>query len=218
MSAKDVYGRLASHRSVLAIGAHPDDVEVGCFGTLLKHKFVGDNVTVAVTTKGGYGDRSWDKISSEAKVASQILGVEYIVLDNPIGHYQMNWKTVTEIDDLISALDVDTIYAVWHGDSHQDHRLTFQNVLAACRTRKIRNLLCYELSDYSYRSQETFQARYFVDITDFIQDKTKAVRAYSSYVTERHIEAIIGLAKHRGLACGAEYAESFEPIFCVWKK
>ena len=203
--------------SVLAVGAHPDDLEVGCFGTLLKHKSVGDSVAVAITTKGGYGNRTWEQIRDEAEVASKILGAEYKILDNRIGHYEMNWKTVGELDKIIAEHDVDTVYTVWHGDSHQDHQLTFKNVLAACRTKKIRNLYCYEQSEYSYRSQSTFDARYFVDISQYFEAKLEAVKAYKSYITENHLEAIRGLARHRGLACGAQYAEAFEPMFTIWK-
>jgi len=204
-------------RSVLAVGAHPDDVEVGCFATLLKHKSVGDKVVVAVTTKGGYGHRTWNQIRSEAKVASRILGVDYIFLENRIGHYEMTWKTVGELDQIISENKTDTVYTVWHGDSHQDHQLTFKNVLAACRTKKIENLYCFEQSEYSYRSQATFDARRFVDISPFIEKKLEAIRAYKSYVTPAHIEAVKGLARHRGLACAVGYAEAFEPIFTMWK-
>ena len=203
--------------SVLAVGAHPDDVEVGCFGTLLKHRSCGDKVTVAITTKGGYGNRSWEKIETEFAESSKVLGAPYVILNNRIGHYEMNWKTVTELDDIIADNSVDTVYTVWHGDSHQDHQLTFRNVVAACRTKKIRNLYCFELSDYSYRSQATFDARYFVDISPYFEKKIKAIKAFKSYITPRHVEAVRGLARHRGLACGAEFAEAFEPIFSIWK-
>lgn len=208
---------VAGRRSVLAVGAHPDDIEVGCFGTLLKHRSVGDRVAVVITTRGGYGDRSWEQITAEAKEASDVLGVDYIILDNKIGHYEMNWKTVGEIDDMISEHAVDLVYTVWHGDSHQDHQMTFKNVLAACRTKQVSNLHCFEMSEYSYRSHSTFDARHFVDITHFIDAKIKAAKSYKSYIGPQHVEAILGLAKHRGFACGAEYAEAFEPIFTMWK-
>ncbi|HEX9908549.1 MAG TPA: PIG-L deacetylase family protein [Thermoplasmata archaeon] len=202
---------------VLAVGAHPDDIEVGCAGTLLKHKSLGDDLVIAITTQGGYGGRSWGQIQAEALKASNVLGTEYIILDNKIGHYEMNWKTVGELDKIISEHKIDTVYSVWHGDSHQDHRLTFQNVLAACRRKLIQNLYCYELSDYSYRSQDTFNARFFVDISDYMDKKIESVKCYKSYITDQHIEAVLGLAKHRGLACGSEYAEAFEPLFNIWK-
>jgi LmbE family N-acetylglucosaminyl deacetylase len=202
---------------VLAVGAHPDDIEVGCIGTLLKHKACGDELVVAITTQGGYADRSWEQIKCEARRASSILGTDYTILDNKIGHYEMNWKTVGELDKIISDFNIDTVYSVWHGDSHQDHRLTFQNVLAACRKKSIRNLYCYELSDYSYRSQSTFNARLFVDISDYMEKKIKSLKCYKSYITKQQIQAVLGLAKHRGLACGSEYAEAFEPLFSIWR-
>ena len=206
-----------SPSSVLAVGAHPDDVEVGCFGTLLKHRRLGDKVTVAITTQGGCGNRTWEQVSREAENASRILGVDYIILNNKNGHYEMNWKTVGELDEIVSKHSVDTVYTVWHGDSHQDHQLTFKNVLAACRTKKVENLYCFEQSEYSYRSQATFDARFFVDISPLLEKKLEAIRAYKSYVTPAHIEAVKGLARHRGLACATEYAEAFEPIFMMWK-
>ena len=95
--------------------------------------------------------------------------------------------------------------------------MTFQNVLAACRAKAVRNLLCYELPDYSYRSQHTFEPRVFVDISDHLGAKLKAVKAYKSYFTADYLEAIEGLAKHRGRACGVKYAESFEVVFQMWK-
>lgn len=203
--------------TVLAIGAHPDDVEAGCVGTLLKHRAAGDRVIVAVATRGGYGDRSWELISSEMNKAQAILDVEYVVLDNPIGHYEVSWKTVSELDSLITGEDVRTIYCNWYGDSHQDHQATFQNVLAAARKKRTRSLYCYELPDYSYRSQFTFEARRYVDITEHLDTKLAAMSAYGSYIGSHHIEAARGLAAHRGLACGNHrYAEAFEVIFETW--
>lgn len=203
--------------SILAIGAHPDDVEVGCFGTLLKHKAEGDRIHVVVTTKGGYGDRSWETIHSEMKRAEAFLDVEYEILDNPIGHYQMTWKTVGELDKILRGHKVDTVYSVWHGDSHQDHQVTFKNTLAACRTLSVRNLYCYELPDYSYRSQHVFQPRRFVNISDLFEAKAEAVRQYESYFDESDIDAIRGLASYRGGACDVKFAEAFEIVFEMWK-
>lgn len=212
-------GFLGGHdmSSILAVGAHPDDVEVGCFGTLLKHRKNGDCVNVALTTKGGYGSRTWETILAELEEAQSYLGLRYIMLDNPIGHYGMTWKTVGELDDIIREHNVDTVYSVWHGDSHQDHQATFRNVLAACRTKNVKNLYCYELPEYSYRSQQTFQPRRFVDVSDTMEEKLKAVSAYRTYFNEHSKGAIKGLASHRGGACGVQYAEAFEIIFEVWK-
>ncbi len=203
--------------TILAIGAHPDDVEVGCFGTLLRHVAAGDKVRVVVTTSGGVKGRSWKTVQREIDRAQKILGSKFIVLDNQNGHYQMNMKTVEQLDKVIGQEKADTIYTVWHGDSHQDHKNTFRNVLAAARDKRVSNLYCFELTDYSYRSEVVFSPRKFVDITNYIDTKLKSVAAYSSYFDEQDLEAIRGLARHRGGACGVKYAEAFEIVFEMWK-
>lgn len=205
------------HTAVMAVGAHPDDIETGCGGTLLKHREAGHHVIAVVATKGGYGDRSWDQITAEIREAESILGLEYRVLDNPVGHYEVTWKTVSELDQIIAAERITTIYCNWYGDSHQDHQATFKNVLAAARKKAMRSLYCYELPDYSYRSQHRFDARRYVDITDQIDRKLDAMAAYESYIQSHHVEAARGLAAHRGLTCGRHrYAEAFEVIFETW--
>jgi N-acetylglucosamine malate deacetylase 1 len=204
--------------NVLAVTPHPDDIEMGCLGTLLKHKEAGDDVTVVVATKGGYGDRPWSVIHSEMLEAQKVLDTEYVVFDNPVGHYKSEWKTVSELDAIIRDRKIDIIYTSWYGDSHQDHQATFRNVLAAARTKNVRSLYCYEISDYSYRSQNTFNARRYVDITPYMEKKLAAMRSYKTYIKQYHLDVARALAAHRGLACGtsSNYAEAFEVIFETW--
>ncbi len=198
--------------NVLAVGAHPDDIELGCAGTLLRHIDKGDNVHIAITTKGGYGDRPWDTILEEVECVRRHLPVEYIVLDNPIGHLVQNWKTVSEIDDLIERYDIDTIYTTWYGDAHQDHETTYSIVLAACR-KKVKNLFCFEISAYSNRSDKVFNPQLYIDISDHIDTKLEIVSCYRSYIDEFHLRAVEGLAKHRGILFKYPYAEAFEVVF-----
>lgn len=203
--------------SILALGAHPDDIEAGCGGTLLKHKESGDRVTIVVTTCGGVPHRPWETVLKEIHEAEEILGIKFKIFDNPNGHYTMNWKTVAEIDDVIEKEKVDTVYTVWYGDSHQDHNTTFRTALAAARKKQVRDFYCFELPDYSYRSEFTFTPKRFVDISQYMDRKIKSVAAYKSYFNEDNIIAIEGLARHRGGACGVRYAEAFEIIFEMWK-
>jgi LmbE family N-acetylglucosaminyl deacetylase len=190
---------------------------VGCFGTLLRHVASGDKVKVVITTSGGVKNRPWKTVQKEIERAQKILGSKFHILDNPNGHYQMTMKTVEELDRIIEREKADTIYTVWHGDSHQDHKMTFRNVLAASRDKQVSNLYCFELTDYSYRSEVVFSPRKFVDITNYLDTKLKSVAAYGSYFSEQDLEAIRGLARHRGGACGVKYAEAFEIVFEMWK-
>lgn len=203
--------------SILAVGAHPDDIEAGCFGTLIKHLNNEDSMNVVITTSGGLPHRPWNVVEKEIEEAQKFLGIKYKIFNNPNGHYQMNWKTVSEIDEVIDREKVDTVYTVWHGDSHQDHQLTYKVVLAAARKKQVKNFYCFELPDYSYRSERVFVPRRFVDISEHMESKVKAVAAFKSYFSESNIDAMIGLARHRGGAIGVKYAEAFEIIFEMWK-
>ena len=205
-------------KNILFVGAHPDDIEVGCAGTFFKHKAQGHEVHLVTTTWGGYGNRSEDTIRREMRAAERILGSRYTVLKNRVGHYSIEWKTVSELDHLIDSLNIDTVYCDWHGDSHQDHQMTYRNVIAACRTRSVENLYLYELTNYSQRSAETFEPTRYVDISAFIDMKLKSIKCYASYprFDDEFLEAVVGLARFRGNACGCKLAEAFEVVFERW--
>lgn len=205
-------------KNIMAIGAHPDDIEVGCFGTLLYNLDKGDNLIVVITTKGGYFNRSLETIKSEYKCAENILDVKYIMLDNPIANYEFNWNTVNEIDEIIDSNNIDTVYCNWYGDAHQDHQATFKNVFASARKNKIKNLYCYGLDEYClHRSNLQFSSRLYVDITKYFDKKMKAIKCYSSYFNNESLDAIESLMHYRGMFCGAKYAEAFEIIFETWR-
>ncbi len=198
--------------NILAIGAHPDDIEVGCAGTLFKHIDKGDYVHMVSTTQGGYGNRPWDMILSEVECVKSKMQVDYTILDNPVGHLKHAWKTVSEIDELIEKHDIDTVYSVWHGDAHQDHQTTYDIVLSACRKRA-KNLLCFEISSYSNRSNRIFNPQLYVDITEYYEKKIEVISCYRSYINEYHLRAVEGLAKHRGVLFQFPFAEAFEIVF-----
>ena len=75
---------------ILAIGAHPDDLEIGCFGTLKKLKDSGNDIEIIITTSGGYKSfetnrsRNWDDITSEAKKSAGMLCAPIVFFDNPV--------------------------------------------------------------------------------------------------------------------------------------
>ena len=117
--------------SVLAVGAHPDDVEAGCFGTLLRHKSCGDRVFVVVTTRGGDSARNWETIEGEFKKAQSLLGQSYTILDNPNGHYSMTWKTVGELDAIVRQHEIadsaDEFIDILHHRVFNNHLVVFGN-------------------------------------------------------------------------------------------
>lgn len=201
-------------KNVMAIGAHPDDIETGCFGALLHHSDKGDNIVVLITTRGGYSDRPWEIIRSEYKNAEKILGVKYIILYHPIANYEFNRATVRELDSIIEKNNIDTIYCTWYGDCHQDHQNVFKNALSASRKFRVNNLYCYELGNYSSRTNLIFKPQLYIDITKYIDQKLEAIKSYKSYyIDDTSLENIKLLSRLRGISIGVKYAEAFEIIF-----
>ena len=203
-------------KNVIAIGAHPDDVETGCFGVLLRHLEAGDNVTVLVTTKGGYSDRPWETITEEYENAEKVLGVKYVVLNHPIANYEFNRATVHELDSILEKKNIDTVYCTWYGDCHQDHQHVFKNALSASRKNNVKSLYCYELGIYFARTNLTFNPQLFVDISKQINKKMEAIKCYKSYFTAEDAEKVKLLSRLRGNSIGVTHAEAFEIIFETW--
>jgi LmbE family N-acetylglucosaminyl deacetylase len=199
--------------NVLAVGAHPDDVEIGCFGTLMKHQSMGDKVIVAVTTSGGGGGRTWEKIERELTASMMVLKpYSFKVLDGPNGHLHINWHTVTLIDQLIKSYEIDTIYTHWYGDAHQDHQETFKIVMAACRHAAVGNIYLMETNRGPTVSQHIFNPRRFVSLGRFITDKLKAIQCYGSYFNNSDIHYYRKRAEMRGAQVDVPFAEAFEVI------
>jgi LmbE family N-acetylglucosaminyl deacetylase len=199
--------------NILAVGAHPDDIEVGCFGSLLKHKQNGDKIHILITTRGQGGNRTWKSIYHELTTSMKILRPDTItILQNRNGYLTMNMKNVSYIDAIIEKANIDSVYTLWYGDSHQDHQETFKIVMAACRKSKVDNIYCCELGNYVFHAHFAFRPQLFVDISDTIDLKLASINCYKSYFNQKDIEDIKSLAKYRGSCCNSSYAEAFEII------
>ena len=192
-------------QKILAVGAHPDDIELGCSGILRKHILRGDEVFCVVASFGEKsGDREERKFE-EATVA-KLMGVKKIdflgIPDTMIKH---DGDTVSLLDQHIKE-NIDIIYVHSPRDYHQDHVNIAKSVLSA--SRKMKN------SIFFYETPSTtieFKPTLYVDISDVIEDKLKYIKQYRSqnkdYMEE---QAVIGLARYRGYSIGVKYAEAFE--------
>jgi len=198
--------------NVLAIGAHPDDIEIGAGGTMARHVANGDNVHFLVMT---YGERSSPKISvrkREAKKSKNIVGASSLNFANiPDCEVTDGVDTILKIEEIIKKIQPQRVYTHCTKDSHQDHRYTAYATISAAR--RVPEVLSYE-SPLTY---PTFNPQIFVDITSHIETKKKAIMSYKSQVGKRYTstDAIEGLAKFRGFQAGVLYAEAFEVITFV---
>jgi LmbE family N-acetylglucosaminyl deacetylase len=197
-------------RVVLAVGAHPDDVELGCAGTLALHKLSGDKVYLLVLTKGeASGDI--EVRERECRRAADILGVDGLFfggLEDTEVHDGR--ETIDIIEKIAEQVKPDIIYAPTHKDTHQDHRNTGYATLSAGRRCKM--ILLYEGAS----TQRDFVPQVFVDIKKTFELKKKATRVFGSQLNNQGggyssaVKGIEGLAKYRGYQAGLDVAEAFE--------
>jgi len=198
-----------SVRTVLAVGAHPDDMELGCAGTLALHSLRGDKVYLLVLTKGeASGDA--DVRERECRESTKILGACDLFMGGlPDTKVSDGRETIDVIENILDEVKPNIVYAPSSKDTHQDHRNAGYAVLSACR--RCRVILLYEGAS----TQRDFNPQVFVDIRDTFQKKIEATRAFGSQVGNhgmysKAMKAVEGLAKFRGYQAGVEVAEAFE--------
>jgi LmbE family N-acetylglucosaminyl deacetylase len=196
-------------KTILAVGAHPDDVELGCAGTLALHTAVGDKVYFLVLTRGEASGNP-DSREVECRQSAKTLGVADVFIGSiPDTKVNDGRATIDVIERVVDKLRPDIVYAPSSKDTHQDHRNTGHAALSACRRCQI--ILLYEGAS----TQRDFNPQVFVDIEKTFQLKLAATRFYGSQVDNhggyaKAVKAIEGLAKFRGYQAGVEVAEAFE--------
>jgi len=191
---------------VLAIGAHPDDIELGCGATLAAHRARGDSITMLVLTTGEQGPQASQSREQEQRAAAALLDAELVWGRFADGSVPDGRPAIDLIQSLIDTAGIDTIYGHSPNDTHQDHRRAGLASLAAAR--RSQQLLLYE-SPTSTR----FEPSLHIDITGFLDAKLALVQAHRSQVLKNglvDLEAVAAQARHRGFSARTHLAESFE--------
>ena len=206
--------------NILAIGAHPDDVEFGCAGTLAKHLKSGDKVTILHMTGSDcmniYGEvvPLGERRRREAAEAANIIGADLIILDFKDQLIPFDRESIFAIERVLVEHKIDTIYTHWNGDSHQDHINTLKSVLAAARY--VDRIFLYEQVPLPRVGKIFSEVNYYVDITDFFHVKQRAAYSHVSQVAEKYrnkvIDGMRSLAEFRGKQCECQFAEAFEAV------
>jgi LmbE family N-acetylglucosaminyl deacetylase len=207
-------------KNVIAIGAHPDDVEIGCAGTLARHVDEGDAVTILHMTNTGYGNRITGEIlrtpeqsRREAERAAEIVGCNLVMLDFEEQKVPFDAYSVALVNSILDEREINIVYTNWRGDSHQDHIATFKCVMAAARY--IDNVYLYEQIPQPRTNELHVEPTHFVDITKYFEIKIRAIEAHESQVKkygDSVIDGVKSLARLRGVQCKRGYVEAFEVI------
>lgn len=168
-------GAMAEPEVVLAIGAHPGDVEIGVGGILAAHQAAGDNVTLLVLSRGGrQGNVSVRQ--NEAFTSAELLGARLILEDLVDTEISSTEPTVGLIEKAVREINPTIVYVHSDHDLHQDHRSVHAATLLA--TRNVRTVSCYQ----SAASAADFRPNRFMNIDDFIEAKNELVGAHRSQV------------------------------------
>jgi len=203
---------------ILAIGAHFDDVELGCGGALAAHAARGDEVYVFVATVSGFTNqydqsvRSSEIALAEAEEAMRILGVKQMFCgDFKTLQVEFVDELNIQILRLVEQLGIDQVYTHWTGDIHHDHQAVARASLHSCR--HVPRLLLYR-SNW-YHSTVDFRGNFYVDITENWDAKEKAIRAHKSEMNRtgaKWISFFRNEAENAGQRIGVLMAEVFEIV------
>lgn len=219
---------------ILAFGSHPDDVELGCGGTLAKEIFLGKKVGIIDLTQGELGTRgSVEKRYQESAKASEILGVS--VRENlkmRDGFFVNDEKHQLEVIKMIRKYKPEIVLCNAVDDRHIDHPKGSNLVSDACFLSGLR-MIETELDGqkqeayrpkvvYHYIQWKNIEPDFVVDISGFMDKKLEAVFAYDSQffkpdtkepvtpiATKNFQESIEYRAKDLGRLIGTDFAEGF---------
>lgn len=196
---------------IVAIGAHPDDIEIGVGGVLAKYSRKGHEVHSIIVTIPYSKEIRW----KETENAAKILGVELRILDLDPNEIVFSRKLVKEFDTIINEMTPDLIFTHWNHDSHQDHVAVSNAAIAATRKNNC-SVYMYEQTIPGGIVPYGFKAQMFVDISDVIELKVKSTLAHRSQVErngeEQWVEGVKGRAMYRGYQINVKYAEAFEVL------
>lgn len=192
---------------VLVVGAHPDDIELGAGGFVLRLKAEGGKVYGLVMSCGEKGlSGSPHRRRAEAEKAAAALGLDGLwVMDFPdtqLRDYIPKMKAA--IEEKIQALGVRLVVTHSAEETHGDHFAVFEAAKEASRGR---SLFCFE----SVSSPQEFVPNLFVDVTDYLPQKLRALGLHATQQEKFYMdpEMIRGRAAHRGLQAGIPFAEAF---------
>ncbi|MFN7960054.1 MAG: bacillithiol biosynthesis deacetylase BshB1 [Thermoanaerobaculia bacterium] len=217
---------------VLAIGAHPDDVELGCGGTLAKLVMAGRRVGILHLSCGEAGTRgSVEERRREAEAAAEALGASALeILDCGDGSLRYGSAEEDALIAILRRLRPELVFAPTPADRHPDHGRAHQLVAASCfyaglARRGAGGTPHRPAAVFSYMQNDPIEVAFVVDVTEAWPRKMASLDAYRSQIhqpgqerrgepmtkvaSEEFRAAVEGRARHFGILIGAALGEPF---------
>jgi LmbE family N-acetylglucosaminyl deacetylase len=221
---------------VLAVGAHPDDLEILCAGTLARYVADGHHVVMAHACRGdkGHGQISHAEVAEvrakEAAAAAEVIGAEPMALGYPDGQLFVVEENMRRFVDMIRIAKPDVIITHHPGDYHSDHvavtKLVSEASFWAALPYYITAEPVHDVTPPVYYMDTLaaidFTPTEYVDIGETMALKKEAMARHESQITwlrDHHhsdiLDFIETMGRFRGLQCNARYAEGFQRLR-VW--
>lgn len=206
------FGRPGSQDVVLAIGAHPDDLEFGCGGTILRYREEGCTV-IGLTLSGGQsgvckGD--CEHRITEAKNGARVLELNQLFIMNyPDTQFKNHANEIKQtIEQMIARFQPDIILTHTPDDLHSDHQTVYAATKEAARGPQ--TVLMYE----NPNTPSTFTPDYFVDISCTLVEKLDALKKHKTQMGKAYAapKVVRSMAKFRGTQARVSYAEGFKVL------
>lgn len=163
---------------VLAIGAHPDDVEIGVGGLLAAHAEANDDITILTLSRGARGGDA-DSRQNESLAAAELLGARLFVKDLIDTEISGGGATIRLIEEVVREISPTIVYTHSQNDRHQDHRAVSEATIAA--TRRVGTVACYQ----SPSSTIDFRPTRFVRIDQYLPQKLRLLECFRSQTASR---------------------------------
>ena len=197
--------------NVLALGAHPDDIEYGCGGMLTKYAQRGHDVYLWIASNGDRGGDGAVRLEEQADSALVMGAREVLWGDYQDTEIPLTRELIVRLESVIRKIDPRMVFVHYPDDTHQDHRNLAQSTLSAMRY--VPNFLFYEGP-----TTQNFTPNCFTDIEKVLDKKLACLEAHRSQVAKTNIEdlTILELARSsanfRGIQARVKYAEAFQSI------
>jgi LmbE family N-acetylglucosaminyl deacetylase len=187
--------------AILAIGAHPDDIEFGCYGTLAKLSKDNDIYFIVMSA----GELSGANRADEALCSGELISARVDVWRYSDSEIPLNRIIIDRLRAEIEQIKPSTVFIPYGNDTHQDHRTVAQIAMSACS--RVNKILYYEMTS----SGLDFTPNVFYSITTTIDVKLRAIQCHASQSKKQYFNPMLveSLARYRALQC-KHYGELFE--------
>lgn len=184
--------------AVLTVGAHPDDIEFGCYGTLAR---LSKETTIhLIILSAGELSGSKSRRLKECRESANVLGAELICLEYPDGNIPVNVEIIDKLRYYVKKIAPQIVFTLFPSDTHQDHRNASKVTISSCLN--VNEILFYEVPSTGL----DFQPNVFYDVTKYYDLKEKGLNCHKTQRKKPYLNlaAIKGLARYRAYQCGCD--------------